>query len=664
MRVERNWLRRVIFDVDDGRRYTQDSPILPDVWLSAGAEYCSDPDARVDLILTPYKDYPPSELARRLGKRLRRLRTLALDRRMTDPTVPVPSSPKDEAGPPMLRSMDDTRVIRRSSWMLSVNQTNVVVSLTLTELIAAVLPLSPWWERNVLQVSEPATSKEMDTPDKERAKRKTKEDSREAERRWMMKIIGVLVLCAQWTPSQESSNVTDNDGRPADERRRTRADDEALRAFEDIVLRTEAHEKIFADLVDLSKQLSDPDLVKLTKQPPPPEVVLWSVSLNRRASTAIERSVVATKADAARSVFNIRCKDLVWAIVDSGIDAEHVAFRDPEQPENKGRVKAVYDFTKLRRILSLDSDPTVGPSSADADIDLEDADRRAKRVRERIRSGQALDWASLEPLLNISKGTPGYSTPKNDHGTHVAGILGANADPYVGMCPDIQLYDLRVLDENGRGDEFSIIAALQFIRYLNSVADRQVINGVNLSLSLVHDVENYACGRTPICDECERLVHSGVIVVAAAGNRGYERVLTIAGEIDAYRSISITDPGNAELIITVGATHRFEPHTYGVSYFSSRGPTGDGRIKPDIVAPGERIYSALPNGRYGPKDGTSMAAPHVSGVAALLVARHPEFLGKPGEIKRILCETATSLKREPYFQGAGMVDAFRALQRV
>ncbi|MNC90183.1 C5a peptidase precursor [compost metagenome] len=117
-------------------------------------------------------------------------------------------------------------------------------------------------------------------------------------------------------------------------------------------------------------------------------------------------------------------------------------------------------------------------------------------------------------------------------------------------------------------------------------------------------------------------------------------------------------------MITVGATHRFQPHTYGVSYFSSRGPTGDGRIKPDVLAPGERIYSSVLQGKYDAKDGTSMAAPHVSGVAAMMMARHREFLGQPERIKRILMKTATDLGRERYFQGAGMVDALRALQAV
>ena len=63
---------------------------------------------------------------------------------------------------------------------------------------------------------------------------------------------------------------------------------------------------------------------------------------------------------------------------------------------------------------------------------------------------------------------------------------------------------------------------------------------------------------------------------------------------NSYAAFSITDPGNADSVLTVGSTHRFWPHTYGVSFFSSRGPTGDGRLKPDLVAPGERIRAPLP----------------------------------------------------------------------
>ena len=78
-----------------------------------------------------------------------------------------------------------------------------------------------------------------------------------------------------------------------------------------------------------------------------------------------------------------------------------------------------------------------------------------------------------------------------------------------GVCPDLTLYDLQVLDENG-GDEFAVLAALQFVRHLNSGKDNPLIHGVNLSLSIRHDVANFACGRTPVCDECERVVGSSI----------------------------------------------------------------------------------------------------------------------------------------------------------
>jgi subtilisin family serine protease len=167
------------------------------------------------------------------------------------------------------------------------------------------------------------------------------------------------------------------------------------------------------------------------------------------------------------------------------------------------------------------------------------------------------------------------------------------------------------------------------------------------------------------------LISSGVTVVAAAGNAGYLKYKTATGPADTgeettegYHTVSITDPGNANRVITVGSTHREKPHEYGVSYFSSRGPTGDGRKKPDLVAPGEKITSTFPGLGSRPLDGTSMAAPHVSGAAAMLMARHIELVGQPERIKKALCDTATDLGREPYFQGAGLLDALRALQSI
>jgi hypothetical protein len=113
------------------------------------------------------------------------------------------------------------------------------------------------------------------------------------------------------------------------------------------------------------------------------------------------------------------------------------------------------------------------------------------------------------------------------------------------------------------------------VQALTEQAGRLAIAGVNLSLSVPHDVAAHACGWTPVCIECDRLVRSGVVVVTASGNAGYAGgTLTTGAD---YRAVSISDPGNTDAVITVGSTHRDSPHIYGVSYFSSRGPTGDGR---------------------------------------------------------------------------------------
>ena len=644
MRVERDWLRNLIFDGEEARRFTQDSAILPDVWLAGGMFFCRDPKARVDLLLTPYKGYSSSVLAAAVRRRLehfssavepaQRLRDIHGGRRSRIWTVDTSTR---------------RRVLLRPTWSIAVNQTNVAVALTLEELIAAVLPLSAWWTRNLA------------TGDQSR--------SASAQASWLRKVVGVMMLCSNELSEPEEADLSRRKEAGAwmsiDEARRLRRASRAdAEKFDRIVGNERARRMEFDRLLDAATGIAR-QLTAAERAQEPALPLLWNVGLNRASFVSVQRSVHTTKGDAARRVFDIKCEKLCWAIVDSGIDARHPAFLDPVK--RVSRVVRAYDFSNLRSLVSLDSNLNTGPGAAHRGGNTEETDRRAKRLRESLRSGRFLDFGALLPLITIPL-DGNFSPPANDHGTHVAGILGASgtsADPErVGMCPDIRFCDLRVLDAKGRGDEFSVIAALQLIRYLNANSDRQIIHGVNLSLSLVHDVENYACGRTPICEECERLVASGVVVVVAAGNRGYETVLTSAGEIEGYRDISITDPGNAEDVITVGSTHRFEPHTYGVSYFSSRGPTGDGRVKPDVLAPGEKIESTVLENGYAPKDGTSMAAPHVSGVAALLMARHTEFVGDPARVKEIICKSATDLGREKYFQGAGVVDALRALQSV
>jgi serine protease AprX len=371
----------------------------------------------------------------------------------------------------------------------------------------------------------------------------------------------------------------------------------------------------------------------------------------------IDRSSTTVKADAARRSYAASGQDVRWAVIDSGIESQHPHFRSRD---------------------------TLG-----GDV--------AQRHRDFTASGE-----------------PGVASALTDpygHGTHVAGIIAGGlrprdkyeiveqefdpANPKVprprrrkidsptllaGMAPDTKLVSLRVLDERGRGSSMNVLRALEYVRKeINGQSKLMRVHGVNVSVGYEFDAKWFACGQSPLCVEVDRLVRSGVVVVVAAGNTGYGPLSTLQRTTNVGLTMTINDPGNANLAITVGATHRDAPHTYGVSYFSSKGPTGDGRNKPDLVAPGERIVSCAagrmarevyPDGEQPPKalyvedSGTSIAAPHVSGAIAAFLSIRREFMGQPEEVRRIFCQAATSLRRESYFQGSGLVDLMRAIQSV
>jgi subtilisin family serine protease len=437
---------------------------------------------------------------------------------------------------------------------------------------------------------------------------------------------------------------------------------------------------------------------------------IYLISLNRPAAQTLFESRNTVKADAAQRVFAVNTTGIAFAVIDGGIDATHLAFlnladkRLQKDQDIKTRVDAgnaqpadclkysrvvkTYDFTMVRDIVAHAGNPdgiAVQPSKKAAVNRVLAEDKNKEMLRHlQIRSENARDieWEIVSPLIEVLHtgeivadtlaAEGGYRVPGTDHGTHVAGILAANlpkdrdsGKELMGMCPHLTLYDLRVFDSEGRGDEFAILCAVEFVGWLNRDRANPVVHGVNLSLALAHDVDSFACGQTPICEACNHLVGAGTVVVAAAGNTGFEGQGPQKQSLgNGYRAITITDPGNADKVITVGSTHRRDPHLYGVSYFSARGPTGDGRRKPDLLAPGEKITSTIRGGHSQRMDGTSMAAPHVSGAAAMLMARYPELIGRPSRIKEILMQSTTDLKREASFQGAGLLDVLRALQSV
>lgn len=608
MKLDRPFVEKLMFGTGRARRFTQDSPVLPDVWLAYAGVLEEDTVLRsgrgaLELLLTPWRDTPPGKVRNQLIERL----------------------PKKSA-----------RVIY--------NQTTVMADLHFEELVRAVLPMTKWWDRlgdvAMLQDSkvqqrvakaarDPENPESQFTPQELEDKITKRVVTLSPDVFWLVRVVGALELARR---GEELPDLFEG----------KTLDDDWL--------------KIVRAIADLMKG-----------HPPAPEQPLvYVASLNRAAWTSVKESRLSIKADAACQLFNISCRDIRWAILDGGIDARHPAFRTDPAAKKKWhentRVLGTYDFALYADLLAGRYSPRVEKLRRTD----KDTKERIARLTKMLAAGDTIDWKVVGPLLQVPHDDAEYQPPRFDHGTHVAGILAANwpDKEMKGVCPDIRLYDLRVLTPQGVG-EFALISAMQFLQWMNSTHGYKEVHGANISASIRHDVSNYACGRTPVCEEAERLVASGVVVVAAAGNYGHQRYATPEGRaVEAYNTVSIVDPGNAEAVITVGATHRARPHTYGVSYFSSRGPTGDGRQKPDLVAPGEKITAPVRDDAFGIKDGTSMAAPHVSGAAALLMARHQELIGNPARIKQVLCSTATDLGRERYFQGHGMLDVLRALQAV
>ena len=186
------------------------------------------------------------------------------------------------------------------------------------------------------------------------------------------------------------------------------------------------------------------------------------------------------------------------------------------------------------------------------------------------------------------------------------------------------------------------------------ISSSELASGVNLSLGGSFDPSVYGCGHTPLCQELRRLWRQGVLVCLAAGNEGYAILQSDTGLLPTNIDLSIGDPANLDEAVAVGSVHKTNPHTYGISYFSSRGPTADGRKKPDVVAPGEGILSALhewPAGKnpktlkledlYVEMSGTSMATPHVSGILAAFLSIRREFVGFPDRVKAMLMKGCT-----------------------
>ena len=287
------------------------------------------------------------------------------------------------------------------------------------------------------------------------------------------------------------------------------------------------------------------------------------------------------------------------------------------------------------------------------------------------------------------------------HGTMISGIAAGNAsastyqNPVIwntrhfwGVAPQANLINVRILDNHGAGTVANAIAALNWC-----IANRQRYNIRVANLSLGHTpMESY---RTdPLCQACEAAWNSGIVVVCAAGNRGRSNP---ADQYSATQYGSVNSPGNDPRVITVGATNdagTVDRNDDWVATYSSRGPSAiDHIVKPDVVAPGNRIISLRHPGseleaaagatnlvpysyyfnmdwdrnsrQYFVLSGTSMAAAFVSGAAAAMIGKDGSL--SPDTVKLRLMVSARKVWRadgktpDLFSRGAGLIDVNRAV---
>lgn len=681
----RKALMKAILGTFGHSRYTQDSPLRPDVWMAWWEKLMmGQKSPRVDLILDPANGCPAGRVA------------VALEALLADAPGPLDNTV-------------EARIKKRETAHIAYSRTTVQAKLTPDEAMTTVIAMSTWWDGRNREAKKPSVSLGQGALDRIEKWRGTGDESVTVDQ-----AISGRQASFQFYRFAALASLTKFIEEHPDDRE----------VIQDLAVKLASGRTPLVKLLGalgeyLTKALTAIDAEKnrlneFENKNRGPAPRIHAAAVNREAANAIYRSRKTVKVDATHTLFRIDTSGIVWAVIDSGIDARHPAFfahpnpkpaapqpgetLEPRTWPYETRIAVSYDLTFLRDLLAHSAYPETAPelredktipgaeaiqASWDAFVahQTKEEEPMLKRLVERRNAGLVIGWDILSPLVRIPHDDL-YRPPRNEHGTHVAGILAggwaedecpafADSDELgmMGTCPEMRLVDIRAFDAMGRGHEDTVIEAIDLVRFMNREAGKPMIHGANLSLSVTHDVQAYGCGQTPVCVACNELVRSGVVVVAAAGNAGHEGDAALGSLGQSARDISITDPGNAELVITVGSTHRQSPHSYGVSYFSSRGPTADGRMKPDLVAPGEKICGPIPLAGNDPReatykilDGTSMAAPHVSGIAALLMARNRELIGEPQRIKDILRRTATDLGRVPSFQGAGLVDALRAMQ--
>ena len=427
----------VLLGPTNDRRQLQDSPILGDVWIAFAAK----PAKPMDLLITPYKTQAAGPLAVIIAERIAKLK--------------VRRKQGEEAHIAYLQGLVAARLFFR-------------------EVLRIIVPMTQWWRERKVQDALQHYTPEILSPKIAAIIKWAQAGDEDAQAESAEVLANFTALdryvalagIILWASTQEKKATVSDGG------------------IGSLMTEIKGPEAIVTELRRLFVEILQDAWLK--------EAQIWQVSLNRKAMPALAKSVSAVKGDAARSLFNVKCNDITWAVMDSGIDGGHEVFKDEQ---GKSRIVRAFDFSNIREIVSLDNLNTrtatfkrrlgklLKGQDRKAALEAEEATQILKALAQDADNDRPIHWELVEKFIEIKPETP----PRGGHGTHVAGIIGANSkvmkqashgmgtiaeqsnddntSSYAdGMCPDIKFYDFRVLAKSVQDTEFAIIAALaQFI---------------------------------------------------------------------------------------------------------------------------------------------------------------------------------------------------------
>lgn len=216
----------------------------------------------------------------------------------------------------------------------------------------------------------------------------------------------------------------------------------------------------------------------------------------------------------------------------------------------------------------------------------------------------------------------------NGHGTHVSGIIAAldNTIGVIGVAPETNLFAIKVLNANGSGYMSDVIAGIQW--------------SVNNNMKIINMSLGSSVPSKSLKNACDAAYNRGLLIIASAGNSGNS----------AGTGNNVNYPARYDSVVAVAAIDINNTR----AWFSSTGPAVE------LSAPGVNIYSTLRGGTYGYLSGTSMAAPHVTGVASLIISYNP-ITNVQTRIRMQTTVTDLGSMGKDNLYGYGLVNALKAV---